>query len=307
MRDVARTPAPPAERRHRPSPQRALTSIERLQRSAGNRAVAGLIRGAPGVVQRATEITAPPDRQGFTEAEDLWIDDVWHNPGMELMFQAYGEIPAPVLARVGQILDDGSPSETTEGAATNEPAPGEPDIEIGDAVYVEKKVVEPSGEMPREATEEEEFKSTLIHELFHYVENNTKDIDPEAFVTPETLKAILAAPTLASLPQFTFGYFIRGGGVGYLPEATVTMMSSHGAWTWVEPGSPEAEAKKEKRYEPSPDPRGLEEDLATTIGYFLAGPDMRQTLRANYPKRFNLMNGYFKQLEALMAAGGAGG
>ncbi len=65
-----------------------------------------------------------------------------------------------------------------------------------------------------------------------------------------------------------------------------------------------ARVKAAGSYEASPDGRSLEEDLATTIALYLTGPDTNATLRARFPRRFQLMNGYFRKLQATIAAGG---
>ncbi len=66
--------------------------------------------------------------------------------------------------------------------------------------------------------------------------------------------------------------------------------------TWVPAGSPEAKAKEDKAYEASPDPRTLEEDLATSIAMYLTGPAMRGHMMEKYPRRFALVDSYFKRL-----------
>ena len=259
------------------------------------------------VAQRAPTTVVPPFAEGFLPQEQEWIDQVWHHPGMQLMFQVYGELPTPVLARVKETIENGVPSSTTEGVTHNEPETGQPDIEIADATYSETMAVEPQEGDSRQATEEEEFKATLIHELFHFVENNTKHIDPEAIPTPETLKAVLAEPRLEGLPAFAFGWIKRGTVVVHLSDVGIlkegeTDEGLRDETEWITAGSPEAKAKRDKAYEQSPDSRGLEEDLATSIAMYLTGMDLRVHLLRQYPMRFALVDSYFKNLVKIARA-----
>src|SRR5262245_43584657 len=242
----------PAQRRHAPEPRPSTmhAGLAGLQAAAGDRAVAGLIGQTSVVAQRATELGLPPFTAGFTPREQDWIDEVWHHPGIQLMFIAYGELPTPVLARVKEITGDPD----AEGVHHNEPEPGQADVEIADTTYDIPVEVEEVKGNSRAGTDEEEFKSTLIHELFHFVENNTKSVDSEAVTTPETLRAILVEPRLIGLPQCAFGWVSHGGGAVYIDEITVGEVGLGDEAAFPE-GSPEINAKREKRYEPSPDPR----------------------------------------------------
>ncbi len=296
-RDPAVDPRPSLADR-RPAPvAHPIDTLAQLQRTAGNGAVSLLVQRVRDVAQREPATALPPLTEDFSPDEEEWISEVWQNPGIQLMFQAYGELPTPVLARVREVVNDnGSVSTTTEGVTHNEPEPGQPDIEITDATYGETMVVEPPGQGQREATSEEEFKATLIHELFHFVENNTKSVDPESIATPETLRAILAEPRLEGLPAFAFGWINRGGDAAYLGHVSVVPISTGPLTSWVPTGSPEAKAKKDKAYEASPDPRTLEEDLATSIAMYLTGPALRAHMLEKYPRRFALVGSYFNRL-----------
>ena len=255
------------------------------------------------MVQRARHDAVSPVAEGFDTDEQRWIQEVWDNPGMQLMLQAYESIPEPVLTRVGIITSDGEPSPSVEGVAHNAPEPGGPDIEIADATYATAMVVDVPGAAKRLGTPEEEFKATLIHELFHHIENNTKHVDPTVVTAPETLKAMLVAPRLASLPAFAFGWFDLDGAPAHLDNVGVADVVLN-ASTTVPTDSEAGRAKAAATYEASPDGRSLEEDLATTMALYLTGPDTNAALRARFPRRFGLMNGYFRKLQAVVATGG---
>ena len=255
------------------------------------------------MVQRVRDGAVAPVAEGFDTDEQRWIQEVWDNPGMQLLLQAYESVPEPVLERVHMITSDGAPSPTVEGVAHNAPEPGGVDIEIADATYDVPMVVDVPGAAKRLGTPEEEFKATLIHELFHFVENNTKHLDPTVVTAPETLKAMLVAPRLASLPPFAFGWFDLDGAPAHLDNVGVADVVLNAGMT-VAADSDAGRAKAAGSYEASPDGRSLEEDLATTIALYLTGPDTNATLKAGFPRRFNLMNGYFRKLQAVVAAGG---
>lgn len=255
------------------------------------------------MVQRVRDGAISPVAEGFDTDEQRWVQEVWDNPGVQLVLQAYGSIPEPVLERVHIISNDGEPSPSVEGVARNAPEPGEADIEIADATYATAMVVDVPGAARRLGTPEEEFKATLIHELFHYVENNTKHVDPTVVTAPETLKAMLVAPRLAALPAFAFGWFELAGAPAHLDNVGVAEVVLNAATT-VSTDSEAGRAKAAASYEASPDGRSLEEDLATTMALYLTGPDTNAALRARFPRRFSLMNGYFRKLEALVATGG---
>ena len=256
------------------------------------------------MVQRVRDGPVGPVVEGFDTDEQRWIQDVWDNPGMQLMLQAYGSIPEPVLQRVRTVISsEGEPSSSVEGVAHNAPEPGGADIEIADATYAIPMVVDVPGAARRLGTFEEEFKATLIHELFHYVENNTKHLDPTVVTAPETLKAMLVAPGLASLPPFAFGWFDHDGTPAHLDNLGVADVVLNPAST-VPSDSEAGRAKAAGTYEASPDGRSLEEDLATTVALYLTGPETNAALRARFPRRFSLMNGYFRKLQAMVATGG---
>lgn len=222
---------------------------------------------------------------------------MWHDEAMQLLLQAYGEIPPPVISRVKVIVDKMyGPSPTTEGITYNEAREGDVDIEIADATYDIEQVVEDPENGTQRATSEEEFKATLVHELFHYVENNTQSVDPATMLTPETLKAVLVQPAIGGFPAFTFGWFDAGVIAAHLDNVSTGPLSP------LSPDSPAARAKAAGAYEASPDGRGLEEDLATSVAMYLTSPGTRGHLQKVYPKRYDLIDRHFGTLKARAAA-----
>ncbi len=278
-----------AGRGTRPAPHPLTT----LQRHAGNRAVADALS-----IQREGEQRAP-HTFGFSTEEQDWIDEIWARPGIRMMFQAYPGVPDPVLARVHRILeDDGSESTTTEGVHDPSAGDGDVNIEIADTAYdIPGTAMSPAGGR-RLRTSKEEFTSTLIHELFHYFDNNTQHLDPNDVATPTTLMIIMANPGRFGFGSLGFGWFdhpVTGRGM-HLDDVVVGEQLVGDPEAMVAPDTTAGRVKAAGSYESSPDGRDVEEDLSTTFAWFLTSEGTRRLLGTDHPKRFRLMQTFFSKM-----------
>ena len=118
------------------------TRILALQRSAGNAAVSRMLSRTP---------IAPHEFAGFSKDELRWIDEVWALEEIQLLFGANPSIPQVVMERVAEISGTDPEGRTDDGEH----------VLMADAAYAAQRAWNPEG------IGEIEFKSTLIHELFH--------------------------------------------------------------------------------------------------------------------------------------------
>jgi hypothetical protein len=235
----------------------------------------------------------------FTELEKLWINDVISDPLINLIFDSYEDLPKAILHRVEET-ENSKDEETSPKGATQKLTP---DIALFDQIY-EPEIMDSqstNGTSFNEA-DEEAFKGTLLHEIFHYLENNAKAVVSK-MPLPKNLIEALLYPTKIKFQEYAFGWFIHPKSYAYLhfdvpgvggfaPELTVF-------------GYPELEkVHREKKYEKSPMPKSgdlisPEEDLAESFSMYLTSKRTREELQTKYPKRYQLLTMYFKRLDDL--------
>ncbi len=261
----ARTPAElPAQHR-----------ILALQRSMGNAAVSRMLSRTP---------LPPHDIAGFSPDEQRWIDEVWALEEIQLMFGANPSLPQVILERLAVISDREPEGQTDDGEF----------VLMGDAAYATQREWNPEG------SDETEFKSTLIHELFHVlVSKNWDEGALPGIDAPLKLSASLQYPEASSLTlwPYAFGWFAH-------PRANVPCYLG-----WDELGnilSPlalnEGDAMfpllaDKEAWEPSPDDRDPEEDMATSLGMYLTNQAGRDALKEHYPLRYWLIQDYFQTVK----------
>jgi hypothetical protein len=254
------------------------SGIVKLQSIIGNQAVQRLLMRAPDEEQR----------KPFSPQEYQWIGDVWSLPEVEMLFQAYDQIPGPVLHRVTSA--DGA-----EGVTAGE------DISIADRAYdVRSTYVNAKGKSVK-APSEAEFKSTLLHELLHFFFNHTEDITSKEVHTPKSIQQMMIYPEKFGMAPHIFGWFQHPTS-DYILHFDLDMTSK---WdkpeAYLDPESPLGKFKASGKYEHSPMPQSgesisPEEDLAEVVSMYLTSPDSRNTLMAQYPMRYQLISGYFERV-----------
>ncbi|MAS38124.1 MAG: hypothetical protein CL610_29275 [Anaerolineaceae bacterium] len=252
-------------------------SIIRLQQIIGNQAVQRLLSAPPQI-----------QRKKFSTQEYQWISDVWDLPEIRLMFQAYDKIPDPILHRV--VALDGA-----EGSTSGV------NISIADKSYSERSVYQDASGNPVTTTDENEFKSTLLHELFHFFFNETAHIDPTALITPSVMQTMLIYPDKFGQNKGAYGWFQHPTS-GYILHFDLSQTSNIlSSDAYVDPETTLGKIKSSGAYESSPMPQSgesisPEEDLAAVMGLYLTSPDSRATLKAQYPKRYKMISGYFDRV-----------
>jgi hypothetical protein len=244
-----------------------------LQRSAGNAAVSRMLSRTP---------VAPHD-MGFSQEEQRWIDEVWALEEIQLLFGANPSIPQVLMERLAEIQGD-DPQGLTEGGDQ---------VSVGDAAYSTLREWNPEG------SGEVEFKSTLIHELFHVVVSEHWDkgvlpgIDP-----PLKLAASLLFPEASDihLPPYAFGWFAhpRKNGPCHFQWNDFGLLSDI-SLNENDPMYPMLEDTES--WERSPDDRDPEEDIATSLGMYLTNQAGRDELKEHYPLRYWLIQDYFQSVK----------
>jgi hypothetical protein len=251
-----------------------------LQRTIGNQAVQRLL-----ISQRASEQI---QRKKFTTEEYQWIADVWDLPEIQLLFQAYDNLPGPVLHRVSSL--SGSEGSTKDA-----------NISIADRTYEDRETYVNEAGKSVAATDEQEFKSTLLHELLHFFFNHTQDLDTSQIITPKVMQEMLINPTKFGAGPMAYGWFQHPKSDYILhfdiSETNNLLMEDY----YVDPESALGKFKASGAYEHSPMPRSgndvsPEEDLAAVTSLYLTSKESRNTLKAQYPKRYNMISGYFDRI-----------
>lgn len=243
--------------------------------------------GSAHVVQRM--FAGPPETEEvetkkFTAEEYQWIADVWSLPEIEMLFAAFDKVPDPVLHRVSSLGGaEGSIRDT--------------DISIADLTYENRETYVNDAGAPVKATREQAFKGTLLHELLHFFFNQTEHL--KKVVTPKILQSIMIEPTKVGHDPAMFGWFQH-------PESKLVFhldMEQTRNFSWVQayidPASDLGKIQAKGAYEHSPMPQSgdaisPEEDLAAVTALYLTSKESRNTLKAHFPKRYDLISGYFE-------------
>ena len=224
----------------------------------------------------------------FSEDEQRWIKDVLSLPEISQLFRTFAELPPVVLHRVSRLKSGG------QGQARGK------EVAVSSRAYEMKEYYKEEGQKRVEATPEEEFKSTLIHELLHFVETQTAHLAKKVGV-PRALKSALVYPEgLAELElnKYAFGWFEHPTAHRILHLDQSLLFGMHPELTII--GTPLEEVYKKKQYESSPMPQsGMridpEEDLAATLSLYLTSERSRNHLQSRYPLRYKLMEWYFNK------------
>ncbi len=252
---------------------------------AGDLPEAGNAAGSP-LIQRL--YAGPPEGgeikgKKFSAEEMQWIGDVWNLPEIELLFHAYGDVPDPVLHRVTSL--DGA-----EGVTSGD------NLSIADRTYETRETYVNAAGASVKATREQAFKGTLLHELLHFFFNQTEHLK-KTFI-PKTLQSIMIYPERVGMEKAAFGWFQhpKSGLVLHLDMDQTKSVSWEQAY--VEPESDLRKIQDSGAYEHSPMPQSgesisPEEDLAAVMALYLTSEESRNTLKVQFPKRFDLIAGYF--------------
>ncbi|MEW6492421.1 MAG: DUF4157 domain-containing protein [Cyanobacteriota bacterium] len=233
----------------------------------------------------------------FSEEEKRWIQEVFKLPEFSLLFRTYTNLPPTVLHRVKSLNN----SNFTEGGTK-----GSKLAIYSKAYTVKDNFLSGSGKIVA-ATKEEEFKSTLIHELLHFLENNTIESKDHP-VVPATLIKALIYPELTdlNLPPYAFGWFEHPKTKLIYHFDSPGVISPHPNVPQSIFGTALEKIKKEGKYEHSPMPQSgnavsPEEDLAETFSLYLTSTNSRLFLMHTFPWRFHLIVWYFKSYLASAA------
>lgn len=212
---------------------------------------------------------------GFTKTQQRWIREVMKQDEIAMLFRVLGGMPPVVLHRVKQF-EKGQSAGATKG----------------DEIAIAKHRVTPFESENDKIDTEKEFKGTLIHELLHFIENQTTGTSMDTrHVVPSDLINYLKRPE--ELPaehfrenifdEYAFGWFYHTGAKKWIHAS---------ANDWVVP-----EDIENADWEMSPMPVSggvwsVEEDLAETMSLYFT--DRRELLRT-YPRRYKLMWWYFQK------------
>ncbi len=239
-----------------------------------------------------------PDAKGekpFTKQELTWINQVLAHPLVKVLFSTYTDIPTATLHRVAAIA----------GAKGQFNAKND-DIAISDSVYKNKDKHKASDGTTFTETNEEAFKGTLIHELFHHADENAK-IEKAGTVLPSTLVAVLSQPEAAGFPKYAFGWFVHPKSKYVLHFQLNECVSLNSQVTLID--QPELNAvRKSGKWERSPMPESgksisAEEDMCESISLALTSKRTHDAFKTAYPQRYKLLDNYFGSLLRLAQKG----
>lgn len=225
----------------------------------------------------------------FTPQEQVWIDEVLANPIIELIFDSYPAMPPVIIHRVQKLSAAGQYSPAINELAIDDAAYGRPADEIFDQDTVT-------------AEDEEAFKGTLLHEIFHYLENNAKAVAKEIPI-PKNLIAAMLYPTQVGLDPYAFGWFIHPDNKSILhfqlngitsPAGDYSIFGHEGLMKVYKKGAWEASPMPQSGHSIS-----IEEDLAESFSMALASERTNTLLKENYPLRYQLLDHYVQRLDSL--------
>ncbi len=263
---------------------------------------------AGGSVTAATANEAAPLRNGkpnetakdFTEQEKAWIREVLAEEYWSMFFRSYGEVPDVVLHRLGDLGSEGRTSGTFFS--------GEGKIGLADQIYNGDRTLHEQDDGSKHAsTDEETFKGTLIHELFHYMEHHVADMSaalPDGVTRPDHLIEALRWPEQVGLPKYAFGWFVHPDTNAWLhfdiPETRI--IGGIGILGYSEL----VEVQESGNYEHSPMAQSgnrisAEEDMCETVSRYLVSKATRDGLANEFPDRFWLMELFFRNVLPKMA------
>jgi hypothetical protein len=276
QRTKTQTPAVTSQ----PHPLSHNQGLLQLQTLIGNKAVQRLL---------AENEDEKDNVRKFTQEEMQWISEVWDLPEIQLMFQAYDHVPGPILHRV---KDRGG----ADGSALDA------DIWIADKTYetCSNYTIDPS--KPVKTSNADEFKGTLLHEMLHYFENQTKAVDPSSVATPGKMIDMLTNPTNYRKKPYAYGWFVhpKSNLLLHLDLEETSNFMREEAYVDTEGESWLSQVKRGHHYESSPmaisgDSVSPEEDLAETMSLYLTSPESRAKLKKDFPQRYSMIEGYFQR------------
>ena len=258
--------------------------------------------GAP-TVQRKTiaKPAAKPGKPGgrahpgakgekpFTKRELTWINEVLQHRLVKLLFASYSDVPTGVLHRVAFVA-----------GAKGQFSHKNNDIAVADKVYTHKDTHTGKSGTKFTETNEEAFKGTLIHELFHFAEHNAK-LRKAGLVLPSDLVQVLSKPKLAGFPDYAFGWFVHPKSSFILHFQLSDVVGFNPQTTILGDAKLMAVRKDTSKWERSPMPKSgnsisAEEDLCESISLALTSKRTLGVLASQYPQRYKLLNSYFGSL-----------
>ena len=200
----------------------------------------------------------------FSNRQKRWIEDVKRLREVQLLFSAY-KLPSVIL-RKGKIDGQGK---YDKGVITISPT----------------------------ETNKEAFKSTLIHELVHFVKHQTArpgKMTGPGLTTPTTL-----IDKMIYDKECKYGWYEHPKTRARFHFDSLEKYSADPSVS-IQMYSELKEKKEEGQWESSPMPLSgrefsPEEDLAQTISLYLTDNRSRQKLKSKFPKRFELVHKYFRR------------
>ena len=226
----------------------------------------------------------------FSDIEKTWVTEVLEHPIISLVFDGYDSLPPLVLNRVEKI-----------GGSKGQFNSSIDEIALADKIYSQKETHYGGGDSFKESGEEA-FKGTLIHEIFHYLEDNATS-EVADMPLPKHLLNAMKDPEAIGMPAYAFGWFVH-------PELNIWMhFQLSKVSNFLSPGSvhkfPDLmAARKAGDWEKSPMPVSgnsisMEEDLCESFSLALTSDRTLAVLNSKYPRRYKLLDTYIKLLDGL--------
>lgn len=255
------------------------------------------VQARGGVIIDAPEGETLPPHPGaegekpFSTQEREWIDQILAHRVFQILFASYEEIPPAVLHRV---REKGGANGSFNGANSS--------IALTDKIYENKGYHHLEGERFQE-TDEEAFKGTFVHEMFHYLEHNA-DTKMEGELLPRDLMEFMLYPESLGLPEYAFGWFVH-------PQSRYIQHFQQPQLDYITgprsiAGFPELiRIRQEGNWERSPMPESggstsREEDMAESFSRMMSSDRVRLAFKAAYPLRYQLLERYLGHLIELL-------
>ena len=252
--------------------------------------------GGEAALQGSGSIAKPAGKRGrkhpgakgekpFTKQERTWINQVLAHPLIKVFFASYTDIPTATLHRVASIA-----------GAKGEYSSKKDDIAVSDKVYSHKDTLKDSKGRNFTETNEEAFKGTLIHELFHFAENNAQK-RKKGLPLPKDLVTALSNPKMVGLHDYAFGWFAHPKS-GFVLHFQLPDVIGFNSQTSILGDAKLMRARKSGKWERSPMPVSgnsisAEEDMCESVSLALASKRTQDHLRSQYPYRYKLLDNYF--------------